>query len=306
VTTGAGPPRWPRPAQWGQGLPPLGERPRWIKWAARHKILTSIGLLLAVFVVVGVASPTPRTTTQSPESLATPLATSSPQPALTTTQSPTTPPAATPSPTAAPSQAGSLQVDSAAGVARPDRTLTPGSALAAVTTAQLCTAGYSATVRNVPEEERRSVFTAYGLAYPPAAGAYELDHLVALELGGDNSTRNLWPQPTGPLGAAAKDQLENKLHDQVCSGAMALPNAQQAMATNWYSAWQQYVGAKPTPVRTTAAPPAIVAPPLSSAGGSAYYANCAAARAAGAAPLHRGEPGYRAGLDRDSDGIACE
>jgi hypothetical protein len=37
-----------------------------------------------------------------------------------------------------------------------------------------------------------------------------------------------------------------------------------------------------------------------------YYANCAAARAAGKAPLYRGEPGYRSGLDRDSDGIACE
>jgi hypothetical protein len=39
---------------------------------------------------------------------------------------------------------------------------------------------------------------------------------------------------------------------------------------------------------------------------AAYYKNCAAARAAGAAPLHRGEPGYRAGLDRDDDGVACE
>ena len=38
----------------------------------------------------------------------------------------------------------------------------------------------------------------------------------------------------------------------------------------------------------------------------AYYKNCAEARAAGAAPLHRGDPGYRAGLDRDDDGIACE
>lgn len=37
-----------------------------------------------------------------------------------------------------------------------------------------------------------------------------------------------------------------------------------------------------------------------------YYPNCAAARAAGAAPLRRGDPGYRAGLDRDGDGIACE
>lgn len=37
-----------------------------------------------------------------------------------------------------------------------------------------------------------------------------------------------------------------------------------------------------------------------------YYKNCAEARAAGAAPIHEGEPGYRSGLDRDGDGIACE
>ena len=37
-----------------------------------------------------------------------------------------------------------------------------------------------------------------------------------------------------------------------------------------------------------------------------YYRNCAAARAAGAAPLRQGQPGYRAALDRDKDGVACE
>ena len=37
-----------------------------------------------------------------------------------------------------------------------------------------------------------------------------------------------------------------------------------------------------------------------------YYPNCAAARKAGAAPIYRGQPGYRPGLDRDGDGIACE
>lgn len=39
---------------------------------------------------------------------------------------------------------------------------------------------------------------------------------------------------------------------------------------------------------------------------SVYYANCTAARAAGAAPIYRGQPGYRPALDRDGDGIACE
>ena len=37
-----------------------------------------------------------------------------------------------------------------------------------------------------------------------------------------------------------------------------------------------------------------------------YFANCTEARDAGAAPIMRGEPGYRSGLDRDGDGIACE
>jgi outer membrane biosynthesis protein TonB len=39
---------------------------------------------------------------------------------------------------------------------------------------------------------------------------------------------------------------------------------------------------------------------------SVYYANCTAVRAAGAAPIHRGEPGYSSKLDRDGDGVACE
>lgn len=55
-----------------------------------------------------------------------------------------------------------------------------------------------------------------------------------------------------------------------------------------------------SPTRSTDSPSA------GSTGGSPYYANCAAARAAGVAPLHKGEPGYRSGLDRDGDGTACE
>jgi endonuclease YncB( thermonuclease family) len=56
-----------------------------------------------------------------------------------------------------------------------------------------------------------------------------------------------------------------------------------------------------TPATTAASPPLP-----STATSSAYYANCTEARAAGVAPLHEGEPGYRAGLDRDHDGVACE
>lgn len=37
-----------------------------------------------------------------------------------------------------------------------------------------------------------------------------------------------------------------------------------------------------------------------------YYANCSAAKQAGAAPLYRGQAGYRPALDSDDDGVACE
>ncbi|NOT87995.1 MAG: excalibur calcium-binding domain-containing protein [Lysobacter sp.] len=50
-----------------------------------------------------------------------------------------------------------------------------------------------------------------------------------------------------------------------------------------------------TPVRTAPAPR-----------GSGVFANCADARAAGAAPVRRGEPGYGPHLDRDGDGVGCE
>jgi hypothetical protein len=43
---------------------------------------------------------------------------------------------------------------------------------------------------------------------------------------------------------------------------------------------------------------------LASSGGA--YRNCSEARAAGAAPVRRGDPGYGPHLDRDNDGIGCE
>lgn len=58
----------------------------------------------------------------------------------------------------------------------------------------------------------------------------------------------------------------------------------------------------PEPTRTAEAPePKTTAPAP-----DVYYENCDEARAAGAAPLHRGDPGYAPHLDRDGDGVACE
>lgn len=63
-------------------------------------------------------------------------------------------------------------------------------------------------------------------------------------------------------------------------------------------------------VTSSPAPPPATTGPVATEGGGGdtevYYATCAAAKQAGAAPLYRGDPGYRAKLDRDGDGIACE
>lgn len=53
--------------------------------------------------------------------------------------------------------------------------------------------------------------------------------------------------------------------------------------------------------------PAAALPVVSTNGGpGGAFRNCAEARAAGAAPLRRGQPGYGAHMDGDGDGIACE
>ena len=60
----------------------------------------------------------------------------------------------------------------------------------------------------------------------------------------------------------------------------------------------------PAPQPTYDPPPPQPVQPAPPA--DAYYANCDAVRAAGKAPLYAGRPGYRAALDRDKDGVACE
>jgi len=67
-----------------------------------------------------------------------------------------------------------------------------------------------------------------------------------------------------------------------------------------------YRAANPAPRQPTArvsdGPRPATPPPAS----NAYFRNCKEAWAAGAAPIYRGQPGYRPEMDGDGDGIACE
>ncbi len=65
-------------------------------------------------------------------------------------------------------------------------------------------------------------------------------------------------------------------------------------------------GSAPTTAALPRSAPTTTTAPDTTAPSSVSYPNCDAVRAAGAAPLHVGEPGYSRTLDRDGDGAACE
>jgi hypothetical protein len=93
--------------------------------------------------------------------------------------------------------------------------------------------------RNVSSAVHKAAFANYGFSFPQAKGAFEVDHLIPLELGGDNTIENLWAEPATPTpGFHEKDHVENYLHKRVCSGQMPLAEAQKTIATNWLSVWK--------------------------------------------------------------------
>jgi hypothetical protein len=116
----------------------------------------------------------------------------------------------------------------------PDHSCTPGSVFPNATKEIICVSGYTKTVRNVPVGLKKQVYQEYGIFYPQPTGTYEADHLIALELGGNNDISNLWPEVAQPQpGFHEKDVVENYLHNQVCDGIISLALAQQEISTDW-------------------------------------------------------------------------
>jgi hypothetical protein len=124
---------------------------------------------------------------------------------------------------------------------RPNAQLTPG-ATRAVSVNELCTPGTAAKARKaLKASTKRDVFRRYGVT--PKKGAYEVDHLISLELGGSNDLANLWPESYhGPHNAHEKDALENQLHRLVCTGYVTLSDAQHDIASDWVAALKKYGG----------------------------------------------------------------
>ena len=145
----------------------------------------------------------------------------------------------------------------------PDPHCTPGALNPAVPQATIrmtiCRPGYSSSIRpstSVTEPEKLASIRAYG--FHQAAGSYEYDHLISLELGGAaNDSRNLWPE-TG-ASPNLKDKVENYLHARVCDGRMLLASAQRIVALEWVPFYDQNLKPKPKPP-TPPKPPATTTP----------------------------------------------
>lgn len=122
----------------------------------------------------------------------------------------------------------------------PDRAKTPGAGLS-VNGKDVCLPGYTTHVVPISAPVQQKIFKAYGIEHP-APGAYEIDHLISLNLGGSNDPRNLWPEPTTGVewNARVKDALEERLHERVCQGTINLRAAQQAIANDWIAAYKKF------------------------------------------------------------------
>jgi len=137
----------------------------------------------------------------------------------------------------------------------PNRLLTPGAINPAVTQANIhsniCVSGWTRTVRPpvtyTNQLKYSQLHSGYNLDSDVSLKDYEEDHQVPLEVGGSpTSAQNLWPEPRNiRLGAAVKDQLENRMHDLLCSGQVTLKTAQSVFMINWESGYKKYIGALP-------------------------------------------------------------
>jgi Excalibur calcium-binding domain len=111
----------------------------------------------------------------------------------------------------------------------------------------------------------------------------------------------LTPAPAGPPTAAAP------LTETVTTA----PASAETSGATFAAAAVKRSGARRG--RATARPRGAVAatarvarPARRVAAASVYFSGCNEVRAAGLAPLFRGQPGYRREMDGDDDGIACE
>ncbi len=172
-----------------------------------------------------------------------------------------------------------------------------------------------------------------------AASEIDIDHVVALSDAWQKGAAR-WPAgkrltfANDPLGLLAVDAAANRAKGESDAATWLPPNksyrcqyvARQVAVKLKYQLWVTSAerdamvtvlstcggtplpapGPAPTVAALPKSAPQAATVPGTTAPSSVYYVNCDAVRAAGAAPLLTGQPGYSRKLDRDGDGRACQ
>jgi hypothetical protein len=151
------------------------------------------------------------------------------------------------------------------------------------------------------------------------SSAVQIDHVVALSDAWQKGAQQLTTEQrtafaNDPLNLQATDGATNQQKGDGDAATWLPPSkgfrceyvARQVSVKARYSLWVTQAEHDAI-AGILAGCPGQPAPTSAGTGPAAiYYASCADVVAAGAAPLYAGSPGYRSGLDGDSDGVACE
>ena len=95
----------------------------------------------------------------------------------------------------------------------------------------------------VTEEMERRVLSLYHIHWRRRA-EFKVDHLIPTELGGADSTDNLWPQSLSalPYNAVRKELLTRCLLALIASGKMTLTQAQREIREDWICCFVEHLG----------------------------------------------------------------
>jgi hypothetical protein len=134
----------------------------------------------------------------------------------------------------------------------PDSRCTPGDIVPSETSDVLCSNSFHTGAlrdKTTTRTQKNRVYAMYGIAHPPnnigSGQVCEIDHLIALELGGADTMANLWPECSAGYGGwqgpgfRDKDGFENYLWYHLCVDQdISLGEAQRQIATNWRKFWE--------------------------------------------------------------------
>lgn len=128
----------------------------------------------------------------------------------------------------------------------PDRVLTPGAANPAIVgdpsgksimvngvEANICAKDFTADpYKKATEAVQDQVCDEYGQKNCSEIDKGEIDHLIPMEIGGEDMIRNLWWLPE-PDYTVKLHEVDDKLKTMVCSGKIDLKTAQSIVQHNW-------------------------------------------------------------------------